>query len=61
MRYSSWVLAMAFAVSAQDSSGNGYGQYFLDSLSFELDLQEHIDPDNNANNVNLNRVSNFNL
>ena len=56
MRYS------AVAMLAMAASGQGYfDQYFTDSLSFEYDLQEHDNPDNNANNLNLKRVFNYDL
>ena len=63
--YSTVVLGMAIAaVAAQEESstdGSYYTNYFADSLSFEYDLQEHSNPDNNSNNLNLNRVSNYDL
>ena len=63
--YSTVVLGMAIAaVAAQEESstdGSYYTNYFTGSLSFEYDLQEHSNPDNNSNNLNLNRVSNYDL
>lgn len=62
MRYSAAVLSMATAVAAQEASSSSYyTKYFEDSLSFEYDLQEHDNPDNNSNNLNLKRVFNYDL
>ena len=54
------VLSLAMAVASQSAIGY-YEQYFEDSLTFELDLQEHEDPNNDSNNLNLKRVFNFDL
>ena len=42
------VLGLALSVAGQD-----YSEYYKNSLTFELDLQEHENPNSNSNNLNM--------